>query len=150
MTASPSVWVRRVHGLLSGRQAPGVYRLVTLAPADKIVNAARAAGWSTWTVAGAPATKADLLHSVEGALHLPDWFGRNWDALADALTELADESDGGLLVWPGAEALADASPDDWATACAVFDGAIAYHREHGWSFAVVCIGRQPPTSLPNL
>ena len=145
-----SAWARRVHALLSGRQVPGVYRLVTAASADKVVNAARAAGWTTWVLPGSPASKHDLLDAVGGVMHFPDWFGKNWDALADALTEIATAAPGGVLVWAGAEALADAAPDDWATARAVLDRAVAYQREHGWSFAVVCIGRQPPPSLPAL
>lgn len=40
-------------------------------------------------------TKAELLDRLAQALEFPDWFGRNWDALEDCLTEI----DGYLLFY---------------------------------------------------
>lgn len=33
--------------------------------------------------------KATLLTRFAAALHFPDWFGHNWDALSDCLTDLS-------------------------------------------------------------
>ncbi|MDF8263078.1 barstar family protein [Luteipulveratus flavus] len=44
--------------------------------------------------------KAGLLAAAERDLELPDWFGHNWDALADSLSDLVDDR-GVLLVWSG-------------------------------------------------
>src|SRR3546814_314131 len=35
--------------------------------------------------------KDDVLDRFAAALHFPDWFGRNWDALADCLGDLRSE-----------------------------------------------------------
>jgi hypothetical protein len=66
--------------------------------------------------------KAGLMDRCAHDLSLPDWFGRNWDALADCL------SDPG--VWPRDVAVlllvqnwrpyAEARPDEWETALDVF------------------------------
>ena len=32
--------------------------------------------------------KGEFLAAVAQAIHAPDWFGNNWDALADALGDL--------------------------------------------------------------
>ena len=61
-------------------------------------------------------------------LELPDWFGRNWDALADSLTDLSwwGETSGYLLMtagWPGFE---QADPKAAATAVNVFTAAVGY------------------------
>ncbi|MFI9615489.1 barstar family protein [Streptomyces sp. NPDC052023] len=69
--------------------------------------------------------KAALMDRCARALQLPDWFGRNWDALADSLSDQG--------VWPGAAAgkgllvvvrnwrpYADARPAEWETAQQVF------------------------------
>ncbi|MET7680930.1 barstar family protein [Streptomyces sp. NPDC005423] len=73
--------------------------------------------------------KDGLMDRCVRALELPDWFGRNWDALADSLTDHS--------VWPEAAAeqglwivvrnwhgYAKARPEEWATALDVFGGAV--------------------------
>lgn len=35
------------------------------------------------------ADKAQLLKNIASALNFPDWFGHNWDALEDCLTDLS-------------------------------------------------------------
>ncbi|MCD7442137.1 barstar family protein [Streptomyces lincolnensis] len=69
--------------------------------------------------------KAGLMDRCARALELPDWFGRNWDALADSLRDPS--------VWPEAAAdkellvvvrnwrpYAEARPEEWAIAQEVF------------------------------
>jgi hypothetical protein len=49
-------------------------------------------------------------------LRLPDWFGRNWDALADCLTDLSwwpPGPDGRRLVIRGWRGYAAARPREW-------------------------------------
>ncbi|MEV0741396.1 barstar family protein [Streptomyces sp. NPDC050549] len=73
--------------------------------------------------------KAGLMDGVVHALGLPDWFGRNWDALADSLgdhTVWPEEAvERGLLVvvrnW---RAYAKARPEEWETAVDVFGDAV--------------------------
>jgi hypothetical protein len=44
--------------------------------------------------------KEDLLDRVAKGLAFPDWFGRNWDALEDCLTDLSwCEADGHVFVF---------------------------------------------------
>ena len=68
---------------MSDASKSGVYRvsrdrevLDTLPAIDRI------------SLAGAK-TKAELLERIARALQLPDWFGQNWDALEDSLSERA-------------------------------------------------------------
>ncbi|OIK08268.1 barstar family protein [Streptomyces monashensis] len=72
--------------------------------------------------------KAGLMDRAARALTLPDWFGRNWDALADSLSDLSvwpQEAKNGLLVvvtdWQG---YAKARPEEWETAQEVFSQAM--------------------------
>ena len=74
--------------------------------------------------------KAGLMDRCARDLRLPDWFGRNWDALADVLSDPGvwpeDAADKGLLVvvrnW---RTYAEARPDEWETALDVFSHASA-------------------------
>ncbi|WP_179878785.1 MULTISPECIES: barstar family protein [unclassified Streptomyces] len=69
--------------------------------------------------------KAGLMDRCARDLALPDWFGRNWDALADCLADpdLWPEEAGerGLLVvvqgWRG---YAETRPDEWQVAEEIF------------------------------
>lgn len=71
------------------------------------------------------ADKAGLMDRAARALALPDWFGRNWDALADSLTDHTvwpeDAVERGLLIvvrnW---RPYAEARPDEWRIAQEVF------------------------------
>ncbi|MEU9303718.1 barstar family protein [Streptomyces sp. NPDC048269] len=109
-----------------------------LAPA---LAAAEAAGWTTLRLdLDGVRGKAELMRRCEGALRLPDWFGGNWDALADALRDLswlpgagagpdADAGVGGRLVavtsWRG---FAEARPGDWETLVEILEEAVDFWR----------------------
>ena len=69
--------------------------------------------------------KAAFMERIVVGLRLPGWFGRNWDALADSLTDhtlwppgAADK--GLLLVVRGWQQYARTRPDEWTTAQEVF------------------------------
>ena len=62
--------------------------------------------------------KAGLMDRCARDLELPDWFGRNWDALADSLTDLRalPESGALLLVVRNWQPYAKARPEEWEIA----------------------------------
>ncbi|MEV6026701.1 barstar family protein [Streptomyces sp. NPDC052036] len=73
--------------------------------------------------------KAAFMERIGLALELPDWFGRNWDALADSLTDLtvwpAGAVERGLvLVVQDWRAYAKARPEEWRIAEEVFSEAV--------------------------
>ena len=86
--------------------------------------------WLTVTTDPAPAvvdgracrTRAAFFEEVARALRLPPYFGRNWDALTDALRDVGPVR----LVVGHAEELLDAEPPgQFATLLAVLNGAAA-------------------------
>ncbi|MCD6041278.1 MAG: hypothetical protein K0R40_881 [Burkholderiales bacterium] len=62
----------------------GVYRV---ARADEVLDALRASRLAVARVAYGD--KDVLLANFAAALEFPDWFGRNWDALEDCLSDLS-------------------------------------------------------------
>ncbi|MDI3420173.1 barstar family protein [Streptomyces luteolus] len=62
---------------------------------------------------GGVTDKAAFMERCARDLDLPHWFGRNWDALADSLTELPR---GTLLVVRGWQEYAATRPEEWAVA----------------------------------
>lgn len=77
-----------------------------LAPAqrDELLAAASTLGFPLAVVdIGGCADKTALLQTLADALGMPDWFGHNWDALADALADLGwlPEAPGYVLLLDG-------------------------------------------------
>ena len=82
----------------------GVYR----APHDRdIVDALRGSALGVVHIGLAGAAGKDaLLQRIARALAFPDWFGGNWDALEDCLTDLSWSNAGGhVLLFEGAAGL---------------------------------------------
>ncbi|MBW5486250.1 barstar family protein [Streptomyces bambusae] len=102
-----------------------------LAPA---LAAAAEAGWTTvrLDLAGVHSKDA-LLDRCAGALGLPQWFGRNWDALADCLVDLSwlAPAPGRLLAVTSWRAYARERPVDWETFEDILGEAEEFWRESG-------------------
>jgi hypothetical protein len=65
----------------------GVYRTSRV---DVVADAVRGSRLNFARVSlGGVEKKEDLLDRIAQALAFPDWFGRNWDALEDCLTDLS-------------------------------------------------------------
>jgi hypothetical protein len=74
--------------------------------------------------------KAGLMDRTASALDLPEWFGRNWDALTDSLRDPSvwppeAVGRGLLIVVTGWQGYARSRPDEWETARRVFADASA-------------------------
>ena len=60
------------------------------------------------------ATRAGFFQDIARALHFPDYFGRNWDAVYDCLTDLNWlPAAGYVLVVDGFDQLATNDPEQW-------------------------------------
>lgn len=98
-----------LRSVLDGTTTPGVF--VWRGAWDRdLLGEARDAGWVPLHLNTSDArTAADLYDAVARDWSLPDWFGRNLDALWDVLAERAVAPT--VLVWDGAEAFAAHDPD---------------------------------------
>lgn len=121
-----------IEELPGGHREPGVHRWTAgRAEADRAIAAAERAGLRVFRLDGRGARdKASLLARCAVAFALPDWFGHNWDALQDCLTDLswAPASAGRLVVYEGWTDLAGADPAAHETLIDVFRDAVAYWR----------------------
>lgn len=75
----------------------GLYAVLA---ADDVAGAARAAGLSAARISLAGVqTKEELLRRFASALGFPEWFGMNWDALEDCLTDMSWRPAEGYLLF---------------------------------------------------
>lgn len=85
--------------------------------------------------------KDALISGIARTLGFPPWFGQNWDALTDLLSDLSWlPADGWMIIFDRADALAQRRPEVFHTAIEVFLAASAYWREAGKPFWVLLNG----------
>ncbi|MEV4490700.1 barstar family protein [Micromonospora coxensis] len=97
-------------------------------------------------VPGAAArTRAELFTRLAETLDLPGYFGRNWDALADCLSDLVETGPVTLTVEDADQLLVDEPPAQLATLLDVFDDAWSHGRH-----PVRVVLRTAPERLPEL
>jgi hypothetical protein len=138
--------------LLARRVDPGVYHWTSAAGLEDIRHAVDHARWrfvllDTWGIED----KAGFMAACHEAFELPEWFGRNFDALGDALTDLEPGGDrnGVLALWEGWGPLARAERRVFDVAVDVFRSRVEYDR--AGPFAVVLRGPGPDdTGLAEL
>jgi RNAse (barnase) inhibitor barstar len=100
--------------LLAGVVPPGLFSWHG-DPARDLVEDAVAAGWQALPLDTRDiGSVADFYDEIVSAWGLPDWFGRNLDALFDALADLAVQPT--VIVWDGLKALADVDPEQASAA----------------------------------
>lgn len=134
--------------LAEARQA-GIYRL----PPNKgpaLDSAAAALGFACLKVSADGADDIGAILTALGRdLDFPDWYGVNFDALNDCLTDFSwNEAPGYVLVIDGADALRDGNPGNFQTLNEVFTNAIEAWREQDipfWVFYVLAAPAAPAT-----
>jgi len=129
---------------LQDAKRSGVYRA---SRADEVLDAARGSGLRVTRIALAGAgDKAELLARLARGLEFPAWFGGNWDALEDCLTDLSWlRAEGHVLLLDAAGGLAQ---DDFGVFADVLSSSAQYWAERGRPFFAVFV--QGPATLPPL
>lgn len=118
----------RLADVVGHAEQNGIYRLEGDAPA-----AIRLAGR---VMTG----KVAMLQTLAGALALPDWFGHNWDALADCLADLAWLDGPVVLLVEDAGVPETAAPEAWEVLLDILADAARHWRAEGRPFAVLLRG----------
>jgi hypothetical protein len=76
-------------GLLAHHVEPGIYRWHGHFPVEDVRHTVEHAGWKFAAVDGwHHTTKAEFLEAIGEALDFPDYYGKNFDALADCLGDV--------------------------------------------------------------
>ena len=129
--------------LLARREPPGIHHWHAALAVDDVRHAVEHAGWGFghvdgWTRAD---SKAAFLAEVGETLGFPDWYGQNFDALADCLHDVGAGTDGVVLLWDGWATLARADERAFSVALSVLGSRVAADR--GVPFSVLLRGEGP-------
>ena len=126
-----------IHRLLDASRS-GVYRA---GRADEIVDAARGSELVVARIAFAG--KEKLLQNIAQALRFPEWFGENWDALEDCLSDLPGK--GHVLLFDAPKA-----GDDLGVLIDVLRSSASERAARGKPFFAVLIDPSRSLPLPEL
>src|SRR5687767_6362514 len=106
--------------LLAGHHPPGIYRWHGAFDVADVQHAVEHAGQAFAHVDGwTHTTKAELLTAVGEALDFPDYYGHNFDALADLLYDVGADGTGTVLLWDGWGPLAREDQQSFSVALSV-------------------------------
>jgi len=126
------------ESLLRDSARAGVYHLpynpdLPLDGRESLIAAAEACGYVVFHVDLAHVTdKEDLLDAIGKDMAFPEWFGTNWDALADCLTDLGwRPAEGYLVLLEHCDAMRACAESDLVEALQVFQEAADAWREQG-------------------
>lgn len=85
--------------------------------------------------------KQDFLKAAARILEFPKYFGSNWDAFEDCLTDLSwHQADGYVLLLQNLRAFADQNPAEFEMTRSIFHDASAYWKGQGIRFFVIMEG----------
>jgi RNAse (barnase) inhibitor barstar len=120
--------------LLAGQDKAGVYHLTK--DAREVAQAASGAGLAAFRIdIGHAHDKEDFLDDLSEALKFPDWFGGNWDALADCLKDLSwIDGKGYVVILEKSKHFCDAHRHEFDEAIDVLKDAAAFWRGQGKPF----------------
>jgi RNAse (barnase) inhibitor barstar len=109
-----------LRALLTEGLRPGVYRWQSAATVDEVRRDAVAAGFGFVHLDTSQIhDKAGFLDLCATAFDLPRWFGRNWDALADSLSDRSTGSPE-VVLWTGLQHLLEHDHDTVDVALQIF------------------------------
>lgn len=109
-------------------------------------------GTSSWTIDGSAANSREhFFPALAAALKFPNYFGHNWDATYDCLTDLAggSETSAVLVITHGDQFLTGMGPD-WETAQRVFSETSAYWQERDRLLLIILFSETPLPGVPDL
>ena len=118
--------------LLSKSEQAGIYYLAA-ARRNMIENAARQLQFRHWHLEIPPGQMAGaVLEQIGKVLHFPEWYGANFDALHDCLTDAEClPGTGHILTISGCNGLRSSDPEGFATLLEVFKAATDDLRQAG-------------------
>lgn len=144
---------RLTSTLLDGSKPPGMYRWLSRAHPAAISRELESSGWHLHVLEGGRAKDTQtFFDECARTLEFPAWFGRNWDALADCLSDLTWlPATTHVLLWERYRVLAKRDPAAWVNAGEIMAEKAAESGKRGVPpFYVLLRGDGPTDSIPLL
>jgi len=140
-----------IKTLLNSKHS-GVYWLKSHAiPAD-LEKAAKTAGYAYFHIEGQKlTTKEQFLNHAALATHCPEYFGDNWDAFEDCLTDLSwVDAEGYLIVYDHTDVFAEHAPQHFDTLIEVLKESAEFWHGQGKPMIALLRGKHKVEGLETI
>ncbi len=136
--------------LLKDVQASGVYLLDETVLTSEIEHLASDLDFTFFHLPGSRIlSKQDFLKETALVLGFPDYFGHNWDALADCMTDITGgEGSGRVILFDRFDLFAESFPAEFTTAVEIFGESALFLSERGIACFVLLQGKS--SAAPKL
>jgi RNAse (barnase) inhibitor barstar len=135
--------VKRLSDMLEEPETSGVYLLEESPSVEHLKKLASERGLAFFHLEGRDIRDKDkFLKQVALALRFPEYFGNNWDAFADCLTDMSwHETDGFVILYDHFCPLAEHSPRDFEMALDIFKESAEFWHNQGKALFVLLYGK---------
>ncbi len=130
----------------------GVWYLPSHVDPKALQSTAKRAGFACFHIEGRNIGRKDqLLSHFAHALHFPNHFGDNWDALEECLTDLEwIDGEGYLIYYDHIDGLLAEHPDQFETLVEILRDAVDSWKEDGTAMIVLLSGSKAPKGVARL
>lgn len=140
----------RFSSILTRLDLAGIY-ILQARSVRNVLSAAKENGFTHFRVdLQGVCGKDAFLETIGRALSFPDWFGHNWDAFEDCMTDLSwRRAEGYVLILDHCNELAAASAETLETALRILADVTECWRQEGVSFWTL-VDAKAHLNLPEL
>ena len=145
--------MKNLPDILPDFRSSGVFRLPDESPIKELEKLAKQYRYKFFLLDGAEIrSKERFLNHAAAVLSFPDYFGNNWDAFEDCLTDMSwHETDGFVVLYDNVDTFAQNSPDQFKVALEIFRDIIEFWRNQEKPFFVVVRGHgEQLRELPSI
>jgi RNAse (barnase) inhibitor barstar len=144
--------IESLHKLFEEQKPGGVYWLKNHAAVTELTRICKKKGFAFFHIEGQKIEgKEQFLNAVSVAMHFPDYFGNNWDAFEDCLTDLDwIDAKGYVIYFDHTDGFASHHESQLETVAELFQDAVTYWNGEGKPMVVLLSGSQPAEGVKSL
>jgi len=123
--------MKSMEKIFSGEVKAGVYKLSSDVDANTLLTEVRARGWIPFYFDGQAITdKESFLRMAAAVLEFPSYFGKNWDAFEECVTDLEwVEAQPCILIYDHVSTFSDQNSKAWGIASGILTDAAEQSKE---------------------
>ncbi len=131
--------------ILQGDREPGLYRVIAEINPDFLTSQLQEQGWTLFYINGQNIrNKAEFLQECAKVMHFPSYFGYNWDAFEECITDPSIVPiNKSILLYDRPEYFAQDHPSQWSIAFHILQTTVEYWKEKNTPMYILLKSNNP-------